>query len=140
MHEGDENIIQFMQSLYATLYFSSTVIPGVPRAPGMCHPRGCTPSWELSSQRLAELCLSGCWHHLAKAATAPGFAPVPTPSPHSKGPQMNSGTGQFPDKERKLLEGGTWPCYAGACSPACQQAAEAGSSCRDSRGTVQGRN
>lgn len=110
-----------MKSLYATLYFSSTAIPGVARAPGTCHRRGCAPSWELNSQRPAappsRLCLPGCWHDLAKAATAPGFAPAPAPSRHSEGPQTNSGMGQFPDKERKLLEGGTRPRYA---APLCR--------------------
>jgi len=56
MHKGDENIIQFMKSLYATLYFSSVFIPGVLRAPGSCHLGGCT-----LSLRQAESGLGSCW-------------------------------------------------------------------------------
>lgn len=116
-----------MKSLYATLYFSSIAIPGALQASGMCHLRGRALSLARARTGTGSrqpVCPGvshwarctrgalGCCHDLPKAVNTSHFAPLPTPSRRSQGPQMNSGLGQFPYKEKKLLKEECGPATA----------------------------
>lgn len=121
-----------MKSLYATLYFSSIVIPGALQAPGMCHLRGRALSLcQGERDRLPAACVP---RGLPLRPTAPGelwgaamtflklqtlhiLLLCPLLSRHSEGPQMNSGLGQFPYKETKLLKEEYDPASAPANGP-----------------------
>lgn len=146
-----------MKCLYATLYFSSAVIPGALRAAGMCHLGGCALSLRqaesgLSSRQPARRGVShrdplrqrggcellGAGATFLKSCKRFRFCSSAHAVWTRRGAANGLGTAA-PYKEGKLLEGRTWPRDAGARFPACERTAEAASSRRDLRGAVRGR-
>lgn len=137
-----------MKSLYATLYFSSIVIPGALQASGMCHLRGRALSLcqGESGSGSRNLCAQGsptephctrgalgCCHDLPKAVNISHFAPLPTAVSTQRGTANELGTGTISLQREEVAEGGMWACHSRTHFHACQWATEAVSSHRDLR-------